>query len=152
MCAFYRQSFKIFLRSNFRFLFTHLLSYTMPVLDQAPDPWNRVSYLFKRWLTCLFCRWWSSLTRDTWLSLFCLVVGDSPELPEPWYCSYAWMFQILANFFGHFSVQCRKVTHECYTRMLHINVEINMAGGILITQKNSKLHFRCRGLLVTVLH
>ena len=46
---------------------------------------------------------------------------------------------------------CTNVTHKCYTPMLCINVEMNM-GGTWKTWKNSKLHFRWRGLLVTIYH
>ena len=33
------------------------------------------------------------------------------------------------QFFWHFLVQGRKITHECYARMLCINVQMNMGGG-----------------------
>ena len=52
------------------------------------------------------------------------------------------MFSDFEHIFLHFSVQCRKVTHNCYTQMLCINVEMNMGeGGNLENSEKLKIAF-----------
>ena len=60
------------------------------------------------------------------------------ELPKQLSSGCALMFQISVDFFGTFSVQCRKVKmHQSYTPMLRINVEMNIGEGKLRKTQNN---------------